>query len=87
MLSFLTVLIALVSLLLMAAILVQNPKGGGIDSSFGGGGAQQIFGASQSADFIEKATWWLVGILLGLCVFTAIIVGGGDMAGAEIPLM
>ena len=36
MLSFLTVLIALVSLLLMAAILVQNPKGGGIDSTFGG---------------------------------------------------
>jgi len=87
MLPFLTVLIALISLLLMAAILIQNPKGGGIDSTFGGGQAQQLFGASQSADFIEKATWWLVGILLGLCVFTAIIASGGTVQGSEVPLM
>lgn len=86
MLPFLTVLIALVSLLLMAAILVQNPKGGGIDSTFGGQ-AQQIFGASQSADFIEKATWWLVGILLGLCVLTAILASAGTVDSAEIPLL
>ncbi|TNE48359.1 MAG: preprotein translocase subunit SecG [Bacteroidetes bacterium] len=86
MLSTLAVLIALVSVLLMAAILVQNPKGGGIDPTFGGQ-AQQLFGAARSTDFIERATWVLAGILLVLCVVSVMVVGsGGPATGAEIPL-
>lgn len=87
MLTFLTILIALVSALLIAAVLIQNPKGGGIDSTFGGS-AQTLFGAARSTDFVEKATWVLVGILLALCVVTVLMVGGGpvDGAGQEIPL-
>jgi preprotein translocase subunit SecG len=77
----LTVLIALVCALLMGAILIQNPKGGGVDSTFGGSAANQMFGASKSTDFIEKATWYLFIALIVLCIVTAIIVnsqGGGD---------
>lgn len=87
MLTFLTILIALVSALLIAAVLIQNPKGGGIDSTFGGS-AQTLFGAARSTDFVEKATWVLVGILLALCVVTVLMVGGApvDGAGQEIPL-
>jgi preprotein translocase subunit SecG len=88
MLSTLTVLIALVSLLLMAAILIQNPKGGGIDPTFGGQ-AQQLLGAARSTDFIEKATWVLAGVLLVLCVAAVLTVGGpatGLEPGADIPL-
>lgn len=86
MLPTLAVFIALVSVLLMAAILVQNPKGGGIDPTFGGQ-AQQLFGAARSTDFIEKATWVLVGVLFALCIVAVIVVGpGGPATGAEIPL-
>lgn len=86
MLSTLSVLIALVSVALMAAVLIQNPKGGGIDPTFGGQ-AQQLFGAARSTDFIEKATWVLAGTLLILCVAAVLVVGtGGPATGADIPL-
>ena len=50
----LTVLIALVSVLLMGVILIQNPKGGGVDSTFGGNATNQMFGAAKSTDFVER---------------------------------
>jgi preprotein translocase subunit SecG len=70
----------------MAAILIQNPKGGGIDANFGGQ-AQQLFGAARSTDFIEKATWVLAGTLIVLCVVAVLTVGsGGGASPADIPL-
>ncbi|MEZ4965759.1 MAG: preprotein translocase subunit SecG [Saprospiraceae bacterium] len=86
MLSTLAVLIACVSVMLMAAVLIQNPKGGGIDATFGGQ-AQQLFGAARSTDFIEKATWVLAGALVVLCVIAVLTVGsGGPASPADIPL-
>jgi preprotein translocase subunit SecG len=85
MLPFLSVLIAIVSILLMATVLLQNPKGGGIDANFGGQ-AQQLFGAARSTDFIEKATWVLAGTLIVLCVVAVLMVGGGTAEATDIPL-
>jgi preprotein translocase subunit SecG len=82
MLSTLSVLIAIVSILLIAAVLIQNSKGGGIDPTFGGQ-AQQLFGAARSTDFIEKATWVLAAALIALCVVAFMSLGTG---GAEIQL-
>lgn len=79
-----TVLIALIAVLLIGAILIQNPKGGGVDSTFGGAQANQLFGAAKSADFIEKATWYLAAALLLLCIVAALMAGGGS---AETPLL
>ena len=75
-----TILIALVSILLMGAVLIQNPKGGGVDSTLGGSQANQVFGAAKSADFIEKATWGLAIALFALCIIAALIAGstGGE---------
>jgi preprotein translocase subunit SecG len=77
-----TVLIALVSVLLMGAVLIQNPKGGGVDSTFGGAQANQMFGAAKSTDFIEKITWYLAAALIILCIITSLMVGG-DTGGGE----
>jgi preprotein translocase subunit SecG len=74
MLTTLTVLTALVCLLLMLVVLVQNPKGGGVDSTFGGSSANQMFGASKSTDFIEKLTWYLAIAMFALCILTSMIV-------------
>ncbi|MFN0035221.1 MAG: preprotein translocase subunit SecG [Saprospiraceae bacterium] len=76
MLSTFTIFIALVSILLIAAVLIQNPKGGGIDPTFGGQ-AQQLFGAARSTDFVEKATWVLAGALIALCIAAVLTVGTG----------
>ena len=69
MLGVLTVLTAIVALLLMLAVLIQNPKGGGIDTTYGSG-AQQMFGAARSTETIEKITWYLVAALMILCIIS-----------------
>lgn len=84
MLTGMTVLIAIVSLLLMAAVLIQNPKGGGVDSTFGGQSANQMFGAAKSTDFIEKITWGLAIALFALCIITTLMVGSGGEAGQQL---
>lgn len=83
--TFLTILIALVCIMLMIVVLIQNPKGG-LDSTFGGSGAaSQMFGAAKSTDLIEKITWGLAITLFILCIITAIMVSGGS-AAEGIPL-
>lgn len=81
----LTILTALVCVLLMVVVLIQNPKGGGIDSTFGGG-ANQMLGAAKSTDFIEKLTWGLAIALFVLCILTAIIVTNSGNTSGVIPL-
>lgn len=83
MITGLTILTAIVCLLLMGAVLIQNPKGGGIDSTFGGSQANQMLGAAKQTDFIEKITWYLALALLILCLVTSVMVSGGD-GGASI---
>ena len=84
MITGLTILITLVCVLLMAVVLIQNPKGGGIDSTFGGSGANQMLGAAKSTDFIEKLTWGLAIALFVLCIITAIVVTGSDASTSGI---
>ncbi|MEN0004818.1 MAG: preprotein translocase subunit SecG [Bacteroidota bacterium] len=84
MLTFMTVLIALVCVLLMGAVLIQNPKGGGVDSTFGGTQANQMFGAAKSTDFIEKITWVLAATLFILCIITTLMVGSDGGAGEQL---
>ena len=69
MLTILTILVAIVAGLLIISVLIQNPKGGGIDSTYGAG-ANQMFGAAQSADAIEKITWVLFTALVILCILS-----------------
>ena len=84
MLTGMVILIALVCVLLMATVLIQNPKGGGVDSTFGGQSANQMLGAARSTDFIEKLTWGLAILLFALCIFTSLIVGGTGTEGPEL---
>jgi preprotein translocase subunit SecG len=52
--------------------MVQNPKGGGLSSSFGGGGTQQLGGVKQTTDFLYKSTWVLGATLIGLILLSNI---------------
>jgi len=49
-------------------VLIQNPKGGGLTTGFQ---ATQVGGVQQTADFLEKATWYLVIALFVLCMLSA----------------
>ena len=76
MLPALTALIALVCILLMGTVLIQNPKGGGVDATFGGDASNQVFGAAKSTDFIEKLTWGLFTFMTILCIVAALVASG-----------
>ena len=45
--------------------MVQNPKGGGLSSSFGGG-AQNIGGVQNTNSFLDNTTWTLAIAMFAL---------------------
>ena len=73
------ILILIVSVLLGLIVLVQNSKGGGLVSNFGG--ANQMMGVRQTTDFLEKATWTLAGVLVVLCLISSITLPKGNKEG------
>lgn len=65
------ILIALISVLLVLIVMVQNPKGGGLNSSFGGtGGGTQLFGVQRTNDFLDKSTWVLAIAMMALILLS-----------------
>ena len=61
------VLIIIASIILGLIVLIQNPKGGGLSSSFGGFG-NQLMGVKQTTDVLEKGTWLFAAIIGALCL-------------------
>jgi len=73
-------LIIIASVILGLIILIQNPKGGGLSSSFGGIG-NQLMGVRQTTDVLEKGTWIFAGIVGILCLTSTMFIpksGGSD---------
>ena len=67
--SFITVLIIIVGILLGLVVLIQNPKGGGLASGFSG--ANQFGGVQRTNDFLDKSTWTLVAALFALSILSS----------------
>ena len=68
--TFVTILIIAGCLGLILFVLVQNPKGGGLNSEFGS--AVQLGGAKRATDILEKGTWGLAAGIAILCLYMAI---------------
>ena len=64
--------ITIVCFLLILAIMVQNPKGGGLSATFGGASSAQ-FGVQRTNDFMEKATWVLAIIIVSLIFLSVVL--------------
>lgn len=64
--TFFTILIVIIAVLLVLLVLVQNSKGGGLASGFASG--NQVMGAPRTADFLEKATWTLIAVIVVLSI-------------------
>lgn len=63
----LTILIVIAAILLTLLVLVQNSKGGGLAAGFGSG--NQVMGVRKTTDFLEKATWTLIALIVLLSIF------------------
>ena len=75
--SIFVALIVFVCFLLVLVIMVQNPKGGGLSSSFGGG-TQQLGGVQKTSDFLDRSTWVLATLLLALILVSNITLSSGN---------
>lgn len=69
--TFVYILIMIVSILIILIVLIQNSKGGGLASGIAG---NQIMGVRKTADFLEKATWTLAITLLLFCVAASALI-------------
>lgn len=63
-----SILIVIACILLSLVVLVQNPKGGGLSSAFGGSGPQMFGGVKKTTDFLDKSTWGLSLTLIVLVI-------------------
>ena len=75
----LTILLVIAAVLLILLVLVQNSKGGGLAAGFSSG--NQVMGAPKTADFLEKASWTLAGIIIALSILA---VGFHKSASAQV---
>ncbi len=57
------VLMVIVAILLVLVIMIQNPKGGGLSSEFGGAGSQ-MFGVQRTGDILEQLTWGFFAFII-----------------------
>ena len=70
------VVILIASILLILAVLVQSPKSG-MAANFGA--ANQVMGVRESANILEKTSWWLAGIIAALSIIISINAGEGTV--------
>jgi|TARA_A100001011_G_scaffold84991_1_gene88998 preprotein translocase subunit SecG len=62
-------LTVIICFLLILVVMVQNPKGGGLSSAFGGS-SQQLGGVQKTTDFLDRSTWVLATLLLALILIS-----------------
>lgn len=77
----LTVLILIASIALVLLVIVQKSKGGGLASPFAS--TNNIMGVRKTTDVLEKATWWLFGIVAVLCIASSHFLGTGSDADSK----
>lgn len=66
---FLIILIIIASILLVLAVLAQNPKGG-MAANFGA--SNQVMGVRQTADFLERSSWTLAIAIVVLSLLASV---------------
>ncbi len=84
MITFLAVIYAIVSVLLIIVVMIQSGKGSGM-GIFGGGGGS-TFGA-QSGDILTKITTILGVLFFGIALFMGVLISGDDTIskGDKVP--
>jgi len=75
------IIIAIISIVLILFVLVQNPKGGGLNSEFGS--VAQLGGAKRTTDILEKGTW---GLAIALALLCLVLVPNYKVENAGTPI-
>lgn len=84
MFAFLIIVIALIAIAITLVVLLQSGRGGGLAGIASGGATQQILGARQAPDVLEKATWTLGTLFIVLCILTNFAIDRGQVQQSVI---
>ncbi len=72
-------IIIFISVLLILVVLVQNSKGGGLSSQFGGSSSNQFMGVQKTNDLLEKVTWTLAISIVALTLISNLFISKSDI--------
>ena len=76
--SIIVGLIIFVAVLLILVVLVQNSKGGGLSSQFGGNSSNQFMGVQKTNDLLEKVTWTLAISIVLLTMLSNLFISSSE---------
>ncbi|WP_075341582.1 preprotein translocase subunit SecG [Tenacibaculum agarivorans] len=79
--TILLILILIVAIALILIVMVQNPKGGGLSSTFGGGG-MNIGGVQNTNNFLDRTTWTLAIAMFALILLANFAIPRGNSNNA-----
>lgn len=80
----LIILSAIVAVLLVLIVLIQNSKGGGLSNEFGGSGTSQMFGVKKTTDLLEQITWGFAGAIVLISLASYVVVKSGNPNAGSI---
>lgn len=75
--SLIIIIISIICVLIIIAVLLQSGEGGGLSGIAAGGTATQMMGQRRATDFLSKATSYLGGSFLVLCVLANFFINRG----------
>jgi preprotein translocase subunit SecG len=86
MITFFLILIIVASVGLVFTVLIQNPKGGGLNANVGGL-SNNFMGVKQTTDVLEKGTWVFAAVIAILAITSTVFLKGGTSGDSDKGLL
>ena len=86
MITFFLILIIVASVGLVFMVLIQNPKGGGLNANVGGL-SNNFMGVKQTTDVLEKGTWVFAAVIAILAITSTVFLKGGTSGDTDKGLL
>ena len=86
MITFFLILIVVACVALGFMVLIQNPKGGGLNANVGGL-SNNFMGVKQTTDVLEKGTWVFAVVIAILAITSTVFLKGGTSGDSDKGLL
>jgi preprotein translocase subunit SecG len=83
MITFFLILVVVACVALGFMVLIQNPKGGGLNANVGGL-SNNFMGVKQTTDVLEKGTWIFASVIAILAITSTLFLSGSSSEGNSV---
>ena len=83
MITFFLILVVAACVALGFMVLIQNPKGGGLNANVGGL-SNNFMGVKQTTDVLEKGTWIFASVIAVLAITSTLFLSGNTSNGNSV---